>query len=133
MPATDLLDLYIEDEKSKPFAWGQENGDCLLFLLGWTERCGRTSPSSWRGAYACEAEAKALLAAAGGAVVAVTETLGTPRIGSPAARGDVGLLSVDDWHLGMICTGSMWVLRAGTRGVRLTRSAPEIIWDMRLQ
>ena len=131
MPRTDRLDSYLAGEKLKSFSWGVDNGDCLLFLLGWAETIGRADlAQSWRGLYATEDEARALLERRGGAVTAGRSMFGPPRIGTPAVRGDVGLLAHDGWHFGMICTGNMWALRAGLRGIRLTRRPADIVWDM---
>ncbi|MCC2608395.1 DUF6950 family protein [Neorhizobium petrolearium] len=132
MRETDLLDRYLAEEKEKTFRWGEENGDCLLFLLGWAElAAGAHASRPWRGEYGDHQGAWWMLERFGGAIAAVIDVLGPPRLGSDARRGDIGLMAANGWHLGMICTGSMWVLRAGTRGVKFTRSAPDICWDLR--
>ncbi|TWG90312.1 hypothetical protein L598_000700000680 [Mesorhizobium sp. J18] len=131
MRETDLLDCYLAGEKRKPFEWGKGNGDCLLFLLGWAEiATNRTATVVWRDMYRTEHGAHVALEEFGGAVAAVTDVLGAPRMGSEAKRGDVGLLEVQDWFLGMICTGRMWVLRAGEKGVRFTMRQPDMIWPV---
>lgn len=111
------------------FSWDSAaNGDCLLFLAGWAEQIGFTDAGAkWRGAYASELQARATLERQGGAVWAVTEVMGPPRMGSQAQRGDIALLAHEGWHLGLICTGRMWALRA-VRGIGLTRRQPEFIW-----
>lgn len=124
----DLLNEYLAAERLKPFAWGAENGDCLLFLLGWAEKLGRMASVDWRGMYRTEQGARASLEWFGGAIAAVTDVLGPPRIGSNPLRGDVGLIEIDGWHLGVICTGEMWVLRAGEAGVRFMKIQPAVVW-----
>jgi hypothetical protein len=128
MRTTDDLDRYVARERMKPFAWGTDNGDCLLFLLGWAERLGHEASHQWRGAYSDEAGARAALEAFGGAPAAVSDVLGDPIEGRAPQRGEVGLLAADGWYLGMICTGKMWVLRAGIRGVRFSRRPADIVW-----
>lgn len=132
MRETDLLDRYLLQERGRPFEWTSlANGDCQLFPCGWAEVAGWPSAGvPWRGHYRCEDEARALLSARGGAVVAWTDLLGPPRMGSAPQRGDIGLLETDGWHLGMICTGSMWAFRDGRRGVRLVRACPDIFWSV---
>lgn len=128
MRATDLLDRYLAEERTKPFAWGQGNGDCLLFVLGWLEMAGRRSGTAWRGSYADEVGARRKLDRFGGAVAAVCDVLGPPRMGSSAERGDVGLLEVDGWHLGLVCTGRLWALRDGRRGIGFVRRPVDLVW-----
>lgn len=132
MRETDLLDRYLADERTRPFEWTSlGNGDCQLFPCGWAEQVGWTGAGRpWRGFYSSEAEARDLLLSRGGAVLAWTDLLGAPRMGSAPRRGDIGLLEMDGWHLGMICTGSMWAFRDGRRGVRLVRAAPDICWSV---
>ncbi|KQS90296.1 hypothetical protein [Rhizobium sp. Leaf386] len=131
MPA-DLLDAYIAIERTRPFEWsGLANGDCKLFVLGWAERIGFADAGrDWRGRYCCESEARALLHLRGGAIAAGIALFGPPRMGSAARRGDVGLLPYEDWHVGVICTGTMWALRNGERGIRMTCVEPELSWDL---
>lgn len=130
MRETDLLDRYLAQERARPFVWGRGNGDCLLFLLGWAELHSLKASHQWRGTYSDEQSARKSLDAFGGAAAAVCDVLGPPRMGSLAQRGDVGLLETDGWHLGMICTGSMWALRDGRRGVRMVRRAPNMVWPV---
>lgn len=130
----DLLDGYLAAERQMPFEWSSlRNGDCQLFILGWAERIGWPEAGmAWRGRYSSEAEARALLKSRGGSIIAGCEIFGPPRMGSSPRRGDIGLLEVDGWHLGVICTGRMWAFRAGKRGVCLSRRDAEVVWDMRL-
>ena len=129
---TDHLDAYLAHERSRPFEWTSlANGDCQLFVAGWAERIGWPDAGApWRGLYSSEDSARRLMEERGGAVWAWTNQLGPPRIGSDARRGDVGLLAVDGWHLGMICTGRLWVLRDGKRGIRFCHRSADIAWDM---
>lgn len=133
MRETDALDDYLSEERNHPFEWSsRRNGDCQLFPAGWVERIGWPGAGlPWRNRYSNENEARILLGERGGAVSAWCDLLGPPRMGSAARRGDVGQMAVDGWHLGMICTGSMWVIRAGEGGIRFVRPRTEIIvWDV---
>lgn len=129
----DLLDTYLAEERLQPFEWSSlRNGDCQLFVLGWAERIGWPGAGlSWRGRYRTEDEARALLHRRGGSVAAGCDIFGPPRMTSKARRGDIALLDIDGWHLGMICTGRMWAFRAGERGVSLSKRDPDVVWDMR--
>lgn len=132
MPVTDRLDLYLAAERSKPFEWSSRaNGDCLLFALGWAEALGFRSAHHWRGSYSSEAEAKAALADAGGAVIAITDVLGAPRMGSAPQRGDVGLITLRGRSFGAIATGGMWAFRAIEGGVGYCRLPAEYCWNTR--
>jgi hypothetical protein len=127
----DLLDDYLAEERLKPFAWGGGNGDCLLFLAGWAERLRWPQAGQpWRGRYADEAGARALLAASGGPVEAISSVVGQPSTELNHRRGDLGLFPLDDWFMGMISTGTMWALRHGERGIVLWRRQPAFVWSM---
>lgn len=130
--AADRLDFYLAAERKMPFEWGRRNGDCLLFLLGWAEQLGYASETIWRCAYEDEKGARQILAAFGGAPAAVLSVIGRSWTcaANSAARGDLGLMAVDGWFLGMICTGRYWVLRAGEGGLRYTRARPDLLWNM---
>ena len=127
---SDALDLYIEQERSKAFEYGTENSDCLLYLLGWAELNGYAASVPWRDLYNDKKTARRTLYDFGGAVAAVCDVLGPPRMGSPAQRGDVGLFEMDGWHHGMICTGKMWSMRHGPVGVRLERLPVHLVWQV---
>lgn len=127
MRETDLLDTYLDQERGKPFCWGQGNGDCLLFIAGWgIVLNGIDFAADLRGTYHDEDGAKAAIARKGGAVSFFDQVAGSRK--SMGERGDIGLAAFNGWHLGMICTGSMWVLRAGHQGLRFVRRPPDIIW-----
>lgn len=128
MRATDPLDLYLAAERLKPVDWGRDNGDCMLFLLGWAERWGWRAPVKWRGTYSDEAGARARLADQGGQVAVVCDVLGPPRMGAPARRFDVSLIPFGDWFVGAICTGAMWAFRHRDRGVCLIRRDVDLVW-----
>ena len=132
MRETDRLDLYLAEERAKPFEWSSRaNGDCLLFLLGWAERLGLCAATHWRGAYACETGARMALHRFGGELVAITEVLGPPRMGSSALRGDIGLMTVRSRTFGVISTGGMWAFRAIEGGVGFCRLPVDTCWNTR--
>lgn len=123
----------MAEERMNGFSWGRGNGDCLLFLLGWWELAtGRWAPVQWRGSYSDEAGARHALHCFGGAIAAVCDIAGPPRIGSQPQRGDIGLRATDGWHIGMICTGTMWAFRDAKGGVRMVRLAPDLTWAVPL-
>ena len=130
MPTIDLLDRYLAAEKDKPFSWdSQGTGDCMTFVAGWGIALnGIDFAADLRGRYCDEAGARALLEAEGGAVAFFNRVSGERRPEGQQQRGDIGLLAYKGWHLAMICTGSMWVLRSATTGLRYIRRPPEHIW-----
>ncbi|MBO0141516.1 hypothetical protein JZX87_10110 [Agrobacterium sp. Ap1] len=129
MRETDLLDKYLAEEKGKPFSWDSfGTGDCMTFVAGWGMLLnGIDFAAHLRGRYSDEAGARAMLNAEGGAVVFFDRVSGPRK--AEGERGDIGLMAFNGWHLAMICTGSMWVLRAGTSGIRYIRRPPEFVWS----
>lgn len=122
------LGAYLAEARKRPWAWGEH--DCCAF------------PARWVGAelpgYASEAEAEALLHAAGGlvplfdcAAEGVAEPVDTPE------PGDVGVIELPapsdvpaaDLHLvelGAIWTGKRWVFVPGAGGIAGV-SAPTVL------
>jgi hypothetical protein len=130
MRETDLLDLYIAQEMRKPFAWGQDNGDCLLFVAGWGLALnGIDFAANLRGRYSDEAGARRAIEGEGGPVAFFDRVAGARRDPENCTRGDVGLMPFGDWYLGAICTGARWVLRGGSGGIRNIRRPPEFAWE----
>lgn len=128
MRATDPLDAYLAAERMKPVDWGFDNGDCMLLLLGWAELWGWRASVSWRGTYCDEDGARRRLDEQGGQISVVCDVLGPPRMGSPAARFDVGLIPFGEWFVGAICTGGMWAFRAPSRGIAMIRRDVDLVW-----
>jgi hypothetical protein len=128
---SDLLDAYLAEERLKPFAWGQGNGDCLLFLAGWAERLRWPQAGlPWRGKYSDKDGALALLNECGGEVEAISSVVGEPQDGIAAQRGDLGVIALNDWFLGMICTGNKWAARGRKGGVVLWNQTPAFVWAL---
>ncbi|WP_425374178.1 DUF6950 family protein [Neorhizobium lilium] len=129
MRETDLLDGYLAAEREKPFAWGVGNGDCLLFVAGWgLVLNGVDFAAHLRGTYSDEAGARAAIETEGGAISYFDKVAGQRRQGGSFFRGDIGLVSFNGWHLGMICTGSLWVAKTGEGGLRYLRRPADIAW-----
>lgn len=130
MRETDDLDRYLAAERDKVFAWdGLGTGDCMTFVAGWGVILnGIDFAAPLRGRYEDEQGARRVLDEQGGAVSFFDRVSGPRRAPDQQFRGDIGLLSFNGWHLGMICTGTMWVLRAAPRGIRYIRRPPELIW-----
>ena len=81
---------FILATDGRPHIWGE--ADCSLVVADWVALNGYADPGSWwRGAYATEAECRALLARRGGLVA---------HIGACAA--DVGLIPIVEPEFGCI-------------------------------
>ncbi len=126
----DLLSIYLRAEMAKPFSWDSfGTGDCMMFLAGWWIMLHGADPATaLRGAYHDEASARAALAKEGGAVAFLDGVAAERCEASHARRGDIGLLSFKDWHLGLICTGPMWAMRYGSGGVGFISRPADFTW-----
>ena len=103
----ERLTAFVEAHRRTPFAWGAH--DCALFSAAAVEAITGSDPlAAWRGAYATEAEAEAIL---GGVTMqafldGLYRAWGARPIGPKlAGRGDVVVLDVGDMptcgvHLG---------------------------------
>ena len=92
-----LLSAYISAAGRRGFIWGEH--DCIVFGANWVEHLtGRDPIAAYRGRYATEEEARALLEAAGGAAMAINEELSangwTFVQGEELKAGDVALALV---------------------------------------
>lgn len=124
--AETALLAAIEEAMSGPFVWGAR--DCCtsacdaLIALGFPD-----AAASWRGRYADEAEAEAILAAGGGmaqVVGAAFAAQGWPPIAPEAARlGDLGLVMSALGPSLALFDGARWRFKSPRRGVRRARRA----------
>lgn len=92
MSRADRLMAYIEAELGKPVAWGRDGSDCSSWAARWVER--ETGKRLGLPAYRDEAEARALMAEAGGLVNLWNDVLGRAGL-FPTVEpgiGDVGVL-----------------------------------------
>jgi len=107
MRTLDLLNIYIEEHKNKPFVWG--SNDCCTFASNWVERLKGVNPLEelgHYGTYFTEEEAILLLKKLGGVIRIVNKSLG---IASGPALAHPGDLVCGDMGYGNtlgICLGS---------------------------
>ena len=98
----DLLIAYQEEVRFKPFAWGA--WDCCQFTAEWVHRVTGSDPRGMFPAYSSEAEAREVLAAAGGLLALVDKV--APRVHVSRAReGDLILANEDAGAALGICCG----------------------------
>ena len=115
----ERLAAIVEEHRATPFAWGTH--DCCLFaatvVLALT---GHDPAAAWRGTYATEAEAEAIIGPAGLAafVAGQAAEAGLPELPDPtlAQRGDIALVMVGNMPALGVVVGDL-VAAAGTDGV----------------
>lgn len=110
-----MLGDYLVEAARRPHDWAVH--DCCTFPAGWALTWGLGDPmAAWRGRYASEADAEALIHDAGG-LLALWErgaaSIGVARVDALQA-GDVGVIScfTAEGHTeaGGIWTGKRWAL-----------------------
>jgi len=114
------LDALLSERLHTPFAWGSH--DCALFAADAIVAVTEVDPAAaLRGTYSTEAEARAILDAAGGLEAIATEALG-PSVPAALARpGDIGLLDTALGETLVVCLGERWMAPAddGLKVLRL--------------
>lgn len=131
-PRAARLRAYLHALARTPFAWGQ---DCLTGTVGGWIRAERgvDPAATWRGRYASEAEALALIAAAGGLEALVDRELAAVGIGRArfAELGDVGLVRAVTRRgpdlIGAIFTGERWAATTA-RGLTAGPGPAVAVW-----
>jgi len=110
-----MLADYVERASAQPWAWGRH--DCCTFAGDWVRAAkGRDPMARWRGNYATEAEAEALIQAAGGLVALwdVGCRDAGMRVATDPVQGDVGVIAVvgrdGPADVGAIHVGPRWAL-----------------------
>ena len=84
----ERLTAYVEARRNLPHVWGEN--DCVQFAGGALEAMTGANPfAQWRGTYATQEEATAILLAEGGFVTALHRLLGKPVAPLQAMRGDL--------------------------------------------
>src|SRR5690606_35402004 len=87
-PGVVTLGEYLRAAGTRRWEWGA--WDCCAFPAGWVMECGYSDPMAlWRGTYASEAEAKALIEEAGGLVELWAIALGALPVVEEPRAGDV--------------------------------------------
>ena len=119
------------------FCWGGQGGDdCLMFCASWIEHVTGVDPvADFRGAYATEEEAHAIIDQHGGIVALVDEMAargGFERTDAPQ-DGDVGIIVAPAGlggtltQIGAIKFGPLWAV-IGPAGVRAKRAECVAAW-----
>lgn len=119
-----LLDDAINAARSKPFVWGSH--DCCLFAADAAKAItGVDAASSLRGTYSTEAEAKAIIDAAGGfnkLINQIAASHGWVQCSAASARrGDLVQYEAEDGTPSLgVCVGGNCAF-AGKNGVSFVR------------
>lgn len=111
--------VFMQQQSGIPFRWGQS--DCLLFCAEWIkQRTGIDVGTCFRGTYATEQEAQALIVRHGG--FAALAEAAFERAGAQCPRlerrqleaGAVGIVAdPDTWQMrGGVCTGRGWIMKS---------------------
>lgn len=105
---------FLREVARRPFIWGQT--DCILTGADWVRAVEGWDPAEgYRGAYADEDEAKALLTASGGLAAMIQGRMRRETIAHPRA-GDVGVVVVRGLNgrseVTAICTGARWAAKS---------------------
>lgn len=92
----ERLAELVEARRHAPFRWGRH--DCVLWAADAVLACtGQDPAAAWRGRYATEAEADAIIGAAGGLAELVTKAQADRGAGEcpveQAQRGDTALVA----------------------------------------
>ena len=109
----ERLAAFVDARRRAAFRWG--TNDCCIFAADWVlEATGVDPAAHWRG-YASEAEAQAIIDAAGGlrGLVSLPERA-TTRL---AQRGDVVLAEHEGRQLFGVVIGGGWYAAPGLRGL----------------
>lgn len=124
-----LLSKYLDTSERKRWKWGSE--DCALWPANWAlALTGRDPAAKWRGSYADDVTARAIIEASGGYLGLVREGLEgtgwTPT--DDLESGDIGVVEgvlamsgvcAIEGQIAAIRVGGFWTVRAvhGLRGV----------------
>jgi hypothetical protein len=117
---------YLASLHRRPVVWGES--DCCRFMAGWLERCGVMVDAP---AYASQAEARRLIAAAGGLgplIGQIAACAGLQPTGAPG-HGDVALVEMSAGLVGgIVLHGGYVALRTDTSIVWLLPRALPFAW-----
>lgn len=104
----ERLAAFLEERRNRPFGWGQQ--DCALLAADAVLLLTGQDPAEGSRSYGSEAEAEALIEAAGGLgelAAARMAVLGCPEIAPAfAQRGDAVLLLVGNQPTLGVCVGA---------------------------
>lgn len=128
------LNAFLDKSARKATAWG--DFDCMLEIADWLDQsCGLKSAEAWRGRYASEEEAYALLDPLGGFETAIRGEMA--RLGLAEAVqpefGDVALVTLGEEPKPMgaiLMPSGKWRIRTLT-GFAVTRAVTVIVaWSL---
>lgn len=122
-----MADLGAYLERVSGQAWESGLHDCCAFPADWAIECGRPDPmAAWRGTYATEDEALALIEEAGGLTALFAK--GMAEAGIPTTRlietGTIAVIRIGDHEAGAVFTGKRWAF-AALRGFACASIDPE--------
>jgi hypothetical protein len=90
------LASFLSAAAARGFVWGEH--DCMLFVADWAKRLTGQDPGApWRGTYATQAEAEAILVRGGGPGPILHQALGAQgwhAITGGCAHGDIAVVRV---------------------------------------
>lgn len=123
------LGAFLDEAARTPFAWGVH--DCLLFTADWIRvRTGIDPAAPWRGTYASEDEAQAILTRYGGlAAFAAARAIEADLVPATPHLGAVGLVRSGTVTTGALFDGLRWVTPSA-RGLFARRAAPVAVWGL---
>lgn len=123
----EKLAEYIESRRDEPFVWGTH--DCAQFAAAAIEvMCFDNPAAPW--AYASEAEAQALIVAAGSLEALVTQALGPAVHPSRAGRGDVVLATLELGDTVGVCLGNDCAFAADPGVTFRPRTVATLAWKI---
>jgi hypothetical protein len=113
-----ILAATLHAWRTTPFVWGK--ADCLISTGDYAGVLTGTDPAApWRGTYATEAEAMAILGREGGPAAVLGRALlgaGLEAVAEPM-RGDCVSVGLNGHEVGGICLGDRVGLRLAGRGL----------------
>lgn len=126
-PMADLGQWLLENNQKRRTdgVW-----DCATMPAEWAIHCGYSDPVlKWRGAWADENSALAIIEGAGGLVPLFDDGLFSVGVGRRYGEpelGDIGVIRIMDNEAGAIYTGKRWAFVAN-RGLAYCSIEPEYI------
>lgn len=101
------LRAFLRAARERRFEWGRH--DCLLFCADWVARhTGRDLAAPWRGTYASEREARALIRRHGGMVSLIDLASFGHLLRTPPEASLIAVISADGDATGVIRAGAHW-------------------------
>lgn len=119
-----MLNDYLTAGAALPWVWGAS--DCTIWVADWCRlRFGFDPAATFRGRYADEAGAEALIAA--GLARTIAPQMAPLRVTDAPRRGDVGVIDIRGREVASIWTGRRWAFRT-PRGLGECPARAVISW-----